>query len=374
MMRILRKKTVSLAASICILIFSAIWFNACEAPDPTGPAASNRITLTTTRDSLPADGSSTCTITAYVLNRNGVPATDSPIYWSTTCGSLSVATGTIAGGYASVTFTASNYGCKAVITADAVHAKKSIEIIVDSYGVDIDANPSSIPADGSSTSTMSAYVFDSLGNPVSDGTVVNFSTTAGTLSTASASTSGGWAYATLTSGTVAGTAAVTARVEASTATAYVNFTNTVVDKIILSALPSSGIPADGASYSLLRATVSVNGHPAPFGTVITFTSTWGTVENYQATTDVTGVAQTRLISSYSTSSKSATVQAFAGTVQSAPVNVYFNGYTGTPVPSPTPQPTYTNTPTPVQTNTPTMTPTYTPTPTNTPVPSATPTP
>jgi len=353
-----------------LLILCAVLFNACESPDPTGPAASSRITLTSTRSSLPADGSSTCTITAYVLDRKGFPEDGEPIYWSTTCGTLDIATGTISGGYASVTFTAPNSGCTAVITADAVHAEKSIEIPIYDYGLDLDANPSSIPADGTSTSNLVAYVYDNLGNPIQDGTTVYFSTTLGTLSAASATTTGGWAGVTLTSGTVSGTAVITARVEAAEAKAYVQFTSTDVGSITLTASPSSGIPADGASYSVLQAIVRrQDGTPAT-GAVVSFATTWGSLEYFQVTADSSGIATNRLISSYSTSGGVAYVTAIAGT-KSITVRIDFTPYSGTPQASPTPRPTYTNTPTPTWTATPTMTPTAT---SNTPTPTMTPTP
>lgn len=378
-MRMLTQRSTTAIFSVLILILSALLFNACESPDPTGPAASARITLTTTRSSLPADGSSTCVITAYVLNRNGNPA-DGPIYWSTSCGTLDIATGTISGGYASVTLTAPNYGCTAVITADAVHAQKSIEIPIYAYGLDLDANPSSIPADGSSTSNLVAYVFDNLGNPIEDGTTVNFSSTLGTLSATSATTNGGWASVTLTSGTVTGTAIVTANVEAAEAKAYVEFTSTEIGGVLLTANPSKGIPANGASYSVITATVTqTNGRPA-VGVAVSFANTWGNLEYFQVTTDENGIATNRLFSSYSNTDKTATVSGTAGD-KTGYVNVQFERYFGTPEASPTPRPTSTNTPTPTWTATPTMTPTppantATPAPTSTfsPTPAGTSTP
>lgn len=352
-----------------LIIVSLLLFHACESPDPTGPAATARITITTTRTSLPADGSSTCEITAYILDRNGFPETDAPVYWSTTCGTLDVATSTISGGYSSVTLTAPNYGCTAVVTVDAVHARKSIEIPIYSYGVDLDADPTSIPADGTSQSNLTAYVFDSQNNPVEDGTTVNFTTTLGQLSSLTATTTGGWASVKLTSGTNTGTATVTARVEGSSSIAYVNFTTASAGSVALSAAPTSGIPANGASYSVLTALVRrPDGNPLS-GAVVSFATTWGSLENYQVTTDQNGIATNRLIASYSSSSQHARVSAVAGSVSSGQVSVYFTGYTGTPQNSPTPQPTFTPTPTPTPSATPEKTSTPTNTPTTTPTPS-----
>jgi hypothetical protein len=372
-------KTVGIKGLSLVFLLIVLACPACDSPDPTGPAATSRVTLTTTRTELPADGESTAVITAYVLNRNGNPA-EGPIYWSTTCGTLDGATGTLVGGYADVVLTASNYPCTAVVTADAVHAQKSIELQIYGYGIDISADPNQIPADGASQSRILTYVYDQAGHPVEDGTTVSFSTTAGTLSSESVSTSGGWASCTLTSSTNMTTAVVRASVQSAVATTYVNFTSMEVGTITLTASPNSGIPADGANFSILQAMVR-NLHSVPMENItVKFTSTRGTLEQYQVSTDGNGVASTRLIAPYSTTDTSAMITAAAGGKTGGPITVFFTGYSGTPQPSPTPQPTFTPTPTPthtpadIPTNTPTRTPTETPvntsTPTFTPNPSS----
>jgi len=65
--------------------------------------------------------------------------------------------------------------------------------------VTLAAEPKSIPADGSSTSTLTATVMAEHGNPVENGTAVAFTTDHGTLSSATATTTSGVASATLTS-------------------------------------------------------------------------------------------------------------------------------------------------------------------------------
>jgi adhesin/invasin len=355
---------VSTATLALVLSVVTIGFIACESPDPTGPAATSRITLTTTRDNLPADGQSTAEVTAYVLDRRGDPA-DGPIYWSTTCGTLDKASGSISGGYASVIFTASNYPCTAVLTADAVHAKKDIEIQVQEYGMDISADPRNIPADGQTSSRVMVYVYNHHNNPVSDGTVVSFSTTAGTLSADSASTSGGWATVFLTSGTTPTTAEITATVYSTVARAWVTFTSTDVGSVTLTAIPDSGISADGSRISVLTAKVlSLNGAPIE-GETVSFVTTGGSIQQGYSivSTDKNGIANSYLISPYSTTDIVVTVTAVVGE-KFAEVDVYYDGYQGTPNPSPTPQSTFTPTPTP--TNTPAHTPTPTPTPSETP--------
>ncbi len=364
-------KTVKFAGFVWLCLLIGMVFPACESPDPTGPAASNRVTLTTTRSELPADGTSTAVITAYVLNRNGNPA-DGPIYWSTTCGTLDTATGTLSGGYADVVLTAPNYPCTAVVTADAVHAQKSIEITISGFNIDLSANPHHIPADGKSQSRLLAHVYDMAGHPVEDGTKVSFSTTAGYLSSDSATTNGGWASCMLTSSTTVTTAVVQASVYATVATAYVNFTSTKAESVTLTASPNTDIPANGASHSVLQAVVT-GGYGIPIqGAEVHFTTTTGTLQPKSSVTNSNGIATVYLIAPYSVSDTQAKVQANCDTVRSNQVTIYFKGYHGTPQPSPTPIPTFT--PTPNQTHSPT--PTFTPTPqhSNTPTPTASPIP
>ncbi len=366
------KHGIAISAGTFALIMAiiALGFTACESPDPTGPAATSRITLTTTRSHLPADGQSTTEIVAYVLDRRGNPA-DGPIYWSTTCGTLDIASGTLSGGYASVIFTASNYPCTAVVTADAVHAKKDIEIHVQEYGMNISVDPRHIPADGQSASRVMVFVYDSNTNPVTDGTVVSFTTTAGALSENSVTTNGGWATTFLTSSTTPTTAEITASVYSTIAKAWVTFTSTEVGTITLNAVPDSGIAADGERVSVLTARVrALNGSPVE-GETVSFVTTEGHIELVDRTvsTDRNGIATSYLRAPYSATDIVATVTAVAGE-KFAEVNVYYDGFHGTPQPSPTPQPTFTPTATP--TNTPEQTPTNTPTQTQTPTPTNTP--
>ncbi|MBN1552795.1 Ig-like domain-containing protein, partial [bacterium] len=284
--------------SFTVLAVSLITFISCDAPDPTGPAASARITLTATETSLPADGASTTLITAYVKDPTG-QAAEGPIYWSTTCGTLDRSSETMTSGVSSVTFTAPNYPCTAIVTADAVHAKKTIEIVcysIDASDIDVTANPSNIPADGYSKSTISAYVTDERGLPVPDDTAVSFSTTGGTLSADVAYTASGRASVTLTSETVPKDVQVYATVGTRTEYAWVYFYSTQVGRIELRANPSSGIPADGVSYSILTATVyDLSGAPVEDGTTVYFATTWGSLSSSNTTTNQ-GVATVILYS------------------------------------------------------------------------------
>lgn len=77
------------------------------------------------------------------------------------------------------------------------------------YSILLNANPQSIVADGKSTTFVSAEVRDPQGNLVPDGTLVNFSTSAGAIDSA-VNTVGGTARAKLRSGSSTGKALVSA--------------------------------------------------------------------------------------------------------------------------------------------------------------------
>ncbi|MBN1355561.1 Ig-like domain-containing protein [bacterium] len=352
-----------LAGVVVITITLTLGFWSCDSPDPTGPAASARITITVTDSAIPADGVSTSLITAYVYNQVGQPA-EGPIYWTTTCGSLDKSSETMDAGVSSVTLTAPNSPCTAVVTADAVHARKSIEIncyAIDAYEMDVSANPSDIPADGYSTSTISAVVTDARGESVPDGTAVDFSTSGGTLSAGSATTEAGRASVTLTSETVPKSAKVSATSGSATDYTWVRFYSTSVGRIDLRANPSSNIPADGTSSSIITATVyDITGNPAEDGTTVYFTSTWGRLSATSATT-YQGVATVILVSSYDPNNdQTAIVTAVSGDVSDT-VSVHFRRYFGTPN-SPIPTSTPTAAPTNTFSPTPTASPSITPTP------------
>jgi hypothetical protein len=77
--------------------------------------------------------------------------------------------------------------------------------------VTLTANPGIILADGKSTTTIAAVATTQGGHAVPDGTAINFSTTAGSLSAQSVSTTGGIARVTLTSAPIAQRAMIAAR-------------------------------------------------------------------------------------------------------------------------------------------------------------------
>jgi hypothetical protein len=198
------------------------------------------------------------------------------------------------------------------------------------------ASPDSIPADGTSSSAITATILDNTGQPVAKGTAVTFVTNLGTILTPSVTTpdDSGVVTVSLIAGTTAGTAIVTASATSGTSTLTQSVMVTIGGKtgtIVLTANPST-IPPDGTSSSAITATVRDNaGNPVEEGTEVTFTtSLTGTsfrngtqtitvpIENAAGTATVSLIAGTTI----GTSKITATVTIGAETVtQTIYVNV-----------------------------------------------------
>jgi len=186
------------------------------------------------------------------------------------------------------------------------------------------AYPTSIGLNGQ-TSAITATVKDVGGNLVGDGTGVTFRTSLGSLGsiTVTKTTTNGAATATLTSQTTAGTATVTATADSAVGTTNVAFVPDPPHTVAVTANPPS-IPANGISTSTITAVVKDQyGNNVRDGTVVTFTTTAGSLGSTTVTkTTVNGVATAALTSS--TTPGSATVTATAdGKQGQASVDFYY---------------------------------------------------
>ena len=264
------------------------------------------IALTATPNNLTADGQSSSSITASVTDAMGNAVADGErISFSLTGpGSISLPAARTVNGSASITYVASSQTGTAIITAEstsgAAAASTSISLISPVIGtVSISSGSTSIVANGVSTTVITANVVDTAGNPVEDGTAVNFAATAGTLevnkqggaSEATAYTVNGTASVTLTSSTSLGTSTVTVTVGGLSKSLSVNFVAGTTASIAVSASPAS-LAADEVSKSTIRAVVTdQNGNPAGNGEIISFSilSGSGVLSSPTATT-VNGAA------------------------------------------------------------------------------------
>ena len=303
------------------------------------------IALTAAPDTINADGSSSSKITATLTDNLGQPVNPgTTITFTTTLGTFSNGSTTYTittpddTGIVSVSLISGTTAGTATVTAASGGVIQSVTVnftgaVVAS--ITVTAEPSTLPADGASTSEVRALVQDAQGNPVADGEEISFTITSGTgsLSAASAQTSGGYASVTYTAGTTAGSVVIQAMSENSVSgNVTITLESAGVGSITLVALPTS-IPADGTSSSAITATLTdAAGNPVAKDTSVSFTTTLGTFSNgtttYTLTTpDDTGTLTVSLIAG-TTAGTATVVCSSSGVTQN--VTVQFTGGAGTP--------------------------------------------
>ena len=137
-----------------------------------------------------ADGA-TYTIKAEVKDKDGNTAPDGiQLEFLTTAGTLSATTATTTNGEATVTLTSPTAIGSADINATVgeVSGSTKVDFIAGPISsLTLSANPATLPADGSSTSTIEIKASDANGNPVADSSI-GITAEHGTLSAASAAT------------------------------------------------------------------------------------------------------------------------------------------------------------------------------------------
>ncbi|MEK1943122.1 MAG: Ig-like domain-containing protein, partial [Pseudomonas sp.] len=300
---------------------------------PGTPASGNNgISLAASPASLTADGTSTSTLTASVRDAKGNSVgAGVNVNWATNLGALSSATSsTDANGVATVVLTAATVPGTANVQATTGTASNQTNVrfipgspAAGSSGLSLTADPTSVPADGSSTTTLRATVRDNLGNPVAAGVAVSWTTSDGTLASATSVTDdNGVAQMLLTSSTQVGIAAVQAAAGAAGNALNVEFVNLTPVPAALTLTPSlTSLTANGASTSVLKAVVlDTKGKPMPAGTPVNWTTTAGSLASATSNTDASGVATVVLTSSVVAGQ--ANVTATAGAASGAATVLY----------------------------------------------------
>ena len=195
--------------------------------------------------------------------------------------------------------------------------------------INLSANSLIVPTNG--TTGLTAFVTESSGTPVQNGTTVRFTTTLGTVSPPETQTTNGIAVATFQAGASSGIAEIHAlsggatgstTSSGSTGSTTTSSTNVVkisvgaaaVNTITLRANPSSVGP-NGGSVELVASVITENGGPVQ-NVPVTFNADQGTLTVQTVPTDVNGEARTVLTTSQKTS-----VTATAGTKTSTPAVV-----------------------------------------------------
>ncbi|MDZ7699068.1 MAG: invasin domain 3-containing protein [Deltaproteobacteria bacterium] len=298
------------------------------------------IALTANPTTIPADGSSSSTITATLKDgTGGAVSPGTSVTFNTTLGRFSTGGTTITtatqddSGVVAVSLISGTSPGTATVTCTSSGVSQSTTVAFSGEPADITvaASPSTLVADGSSTSTVTATVLDANGNPVPDGETLTVTVEAGTISKINPTTTDGVATVTYTAPSSVPTGNVdTVRFAASNGVsgdATISLTGPQVATVVLSSDPIS-IPANGTSTSTISATVTVQGgSPAPEGTSVTFTITtsvggsFGGQPTTTKTTDANGVARATLTSG--TSSGTEKIKAEAAGVSSDEISVTY---------------------------------------------------
>jgi len=216
-------------------------------------------------------------------------------------------TTTDSSGVVTATLTAGDIAGTCVITASTdtspVTGTTTISITPGSpYTVTVEAYPPKIPVDGY-TATITATVTDQWTNPVTDTTVVTFTTDYGELMATQVkqvtdTTEAGVATAVFTSGLESGTATITATAN-TTATASTHITITPMPSgepytVTVTAHPIT-IPVCGSHSAITAIVKDEFGYDVTDGTTVTFTTTLGIILPLTNTT-VSGIATSTLTS------------------------------------------------------------------------------
>ncbi|MBI3948176.1 MAG: M6 family metalloprotease domain-containing protein [Armatimonadetes bacterium] len=286
-----------------------------------GPPAS--ISVVPAQTSATADGASTVSITATVLDASGGPVADGTVV------SLSVNNGGItpsaatADGKVTVTYTAGTTVGTVTVTATAGAASgtATLSLLPGAPGsLTLTAAQATLVADGASATVVTATVKDANGNLVADGTTVTFATDSGSI-TPGASTTAGQATATYTSSKTAGTARVTAAADGQTKMVNIALVAGAPAKIEVAASRSE-LVADGAASTVVTATVKDANGNAAAGATVTFQADSGSIPA-SATADASGAVSVTLTAP--TRTGTGTITAASGGAQAMLQVVYVPG-------------------------------------------------
>lgn len=247
-----------------------------------------------------ADGTSTATLTATVQDAYGnLVGAGATVNWTTSVGTLSGSTSvTNADSKATITLTAPTSPGQANVqaTASAVDPGKTVNVeFLHAVVAALTASKSYGLADGANTTTLTATVQDTSGNPVGAGIVVNWTTSLGQLSgSTSVTNAASQATVTLTAPTTAGKATVSAK--AFTAdpgrTADIDFAYAVV----VSLTPSTTVAELNQAVGLTATVRDTLGHPVGAGITVSWTTNLGNLSASTTVTNASGIATNTLVS------------------------------------------------------------------------------
>ncbi|MEW5982867.1 MAG: Ig-like domain-containing protein [Acidobacteriota bacterium] len=204
----------------------------------------------------------------------------------------------------------------AIVAVAAIGCERALQVAPTDSELYLTAAASAVPLNGSLQVTAT---LTSNGAAVADGTLVNFTSTLGTLDPTEATTANGRTTVRLLAGSVAGIARLVASSGALQSSTLEVRVGSVPNRILLSVSRSAPGSATVVATVFDTAGVAVEGVP------VTFTTTAGSLATGSVNTDSFGQAATTLFAT-----TDAVVAASAGTVQSSiPVSAAIGGGAGT---------------------------------------------
>ncbi len=312
--------TAGMTSGVALIQAQAAGFTATLTLPVIGPGEPFAITLTADPVATSVDGEPV-QITAQVVDAFGDPVSDGiPLQFTTDLGTLSALSALTDDGEAEVILTPGTQAGGAHIVAQAgnVQGRLTVPILAGPAAtLALSAEPAELVAGYNQIARLAATASDQYGNPVTDGTLVQFATTLGQLAATSVATIGGQAEVDLIGGLVAGEAQVTATAPGGAqGQAIITIRPAAPATVELAATPAE--VAVGGEVTRLRATVrDVYDNLVADGTVVTFTADLGGLRPVTdggaapvpvlAAQTMAGVAQVDLVSANMTGS--ATVRA-----------------------------------------------------------------
>jgi hypothetical protein len=233
-------------------------------------------------------------ITATLINAENNPVGGVTIEFTTDQGTISSPAVTGEDGTASVVLRTPPGATGAGINARFGDLTATLAVPFEPFQFAVTSGSPSIRADGSSNTTVRAYLATSDNDPL-PGVRITFKTTLGTVTPAAETGEDGFAVATLASGTAPGEAVVTASyAKDKSASTTVQFVGAPEPSSLTLTAGSTTVLADGLASTQITATVTdPQGNPPPAGTVVTFTTTRGKLDNILPTNEA-GQATARL--------------------------------------------------------------------------------
>ncbi len=284
------RRSLFLLSLLCVLCLGLVL--GCNKATPVAPSGT---TLAITANPSRIDLTGTSTITVFGQKANGsVLDPGTVVRFSTDKGSID-AVGTIQNGQATAILRGDGSSGTATVTATAGASTTAMTKVQVGQSdikptVLVSVNPNNIPVLGKSTVTVIARNSD--GTPLQSGQAI-LTTNLGNLKSSTLQITNGTATTTLTAGTQAGMATVTAIVGASDPVMTMLTIRDAATSITLQAQPQFVQSGSDTTVTLTAFVFNAQQQPVQ-GATVTFSASKGTLSPIVATTDPTGMVMSTL--------------------------------------------------------------------------------